>query len=116
MHDVLSFEKRGLRSAALVSDEFQKQAMFQGYQIGAKDPTELFRILVWVPHPISDQTVAQMQHKADTCFSTVVQALKTGIPNEGFKAAVAQANDEWVHAGKPTDGDGDGDDAEDCKT
>mmetsp|Transcript_7912 Transcript_7912/g.11913 ORF Transcript_7912/g.11913 Transcript_7912/m.11913 type:complete len:100 (+) Transcript_7912:1659-1958(+) len=74
MHDVLSFERLGISTAALLSDTFKAQAVYQGSQIGASEQA-LGQILVWVKHPISDRTISEMRAKADACFSEVVQAL-----------------------------------------
>mmetsp|Transcript_9669 Transcript_9669/g.18889 ORF Transcript_9669/g.18889 Transcript_9669/m.18889 type:complete len:106 (-) Transcript_9669:377-694(-) len=81
MHDVLSLERAGLSSVALLSDEFQPQALYQGAQVagGALDAGSLLSLLAWVPHPISDQTPSQMRAKADGCYASVLQGLTHGI-------------------------------------
>mmetsp|Transcript_14440 Transcript_14440/g.35197 ORF Transcript_14440/g.35197 Transcript_14440/m.35197 type:complete len:105 (-) Transcript_14440:414-728(-) len=81
MHDVLAFERAGLSSVALLSDEFQPQALYQGAQVaaGALDTKSLLSLLVWVPHPISDQTPSQMKAKADGCYASVIEGLTQGI-------------------------------------
>eukprot|EP00041_Stephanoeca_diplocostata_P004006 m.40149 g.40149 ORF g.40149 m.40149 type:complete len:94 (-) comp14782_c0_seq6:2553-2834(-) len=70
MHDVVALERAGLPSVALVSSAFKRQAPFQARQLGlATAPC------VYVQHPISDQTEAQLRAKAVAVFDAVVTAL-----------------------------------------
>mmetsp|Transcript_513 Transcript_513/g.741 ORF Transcript_513/g.741 Transcript_513/m.741 type:complete len:117 (+) Transcript_513:328-678(+) len=80
MHDVLSLERGGLSSVALISDEFMPQALYQGKQVvgRAMKSEELLSLIVWVQHPISDQTEQQMFCKADHCYERVLLGLTNG--------------------------------------
>mmetsp|Transcript_13379 Transcript_13379/g.15917 ORF Transcript_13379/g.15917 Transcript_13379/m.15917 type:complete len:125 (+) Transcript_13379:92-466(+) len=80
MHDVLSLERGGVSSVALISDEFMPQALYQGKQVAgrAMKAEEVLSLVVWVQHPISDQTEKQMLYKADQCYEKVLFGLETG--------------------------------------
>ena len=60
MADSCYFESVGVPCAALVSTGFKGQAVFQAQQLGMSKAVRLF-----VPHPISDCTKAQLEAKAD---------------------------------------------------
>eukprot|EP00051_Salpingoeca_urceolata_P032120 m.14357 g.14357 ORF g.14357 m.14357 type:complete len:95 (+) comp4786_c0_seq1:1606-1890(+) len=85
MHDVAFFESKGLPSVAVLSDAFQPQAAYQAQKLGLQATVRLF-----VKHPISDQTPAQMHAKADVVYGDVVDALTTQ-PVEIDDSAVAAA-------------------------
>mmetsp|Transcript_2522 Transcript_2522/g.4748 ORF Transcript_2522/g.4748 Transcript_2522/m.4748 type:complete len:116 (-) Transcript_2522:276-623(-) len=115
MHDVLALERAGLSSVALLSDEFQPQALYQGAQVagGALDTQSLLSLLVWVPHPISDQTPSQMRAKADKCYATVVQGLTQGVDAGDLLNKLASAS---ASASSPPRGEAGGVNADECKS
>jgi len=78
---------------ALLSDEFQPQALYQGEQVaaGALDAKGILSLLVWVPHPISDQTQTQMRAKADRCYGDVVKGLTQGLDASSLAAKLSNA-------------------------
>lgn len=63
MHDVVALERRGLPAVALLSDAFKAQALYQAAALKLSDASRLF-----VPHPISDQSNAALEAKADLIF------------------------------------------------
>ena len=78
MHDARWFEAAGLPACAVVSDGFVKQARYQAKILKASLVPQVF-----VPHPISDQTRAQMYAKADVSFERVFRAItETWTPVE----------------------------------
>ncbi|GAB5372971.1 hypothetical protein AAMO2058_001710000 [Amorphochlora amoebiformis] len=93
MHDVLQLEKSGIATSALVSDAFKPQAIYQGLQIGGGSVRNLLQILVWVKHPISDQTPSQMQKKGETCYLDVVDAISSErhISNQNVQALTTES-------------------------
>lgn len=69
---------------ALISGQFEAQSRYQALQLGAGDLDQVF-----VQHPISDQTTAQLQAKADAVFSIVVASLTSNerVSNGTTKAS-----------------------------
>lgn len=70
MHDGAYFESKGLPSVALVSDAFKPQAQYQAKSLGLEKAARVF-----IQHPISDQTDAQLHSKADAAYAAVTEAL-----------------------------------------
>jgi len=70
MSDTTYFEGKGLPCAALLSDEFKSQAVYQARQLGMSHAVRIF-----VSHPISDQSVKQLEAKADAVLHRVCFAL-----------------------------------------
>mmetsp|Transcript_27359 Transcript_27359/g.76405 ORF Transcript_27359/g.76405 Transcript_27359/m.76405 type:complete len:96 (+) Transcript_27359:710-997(+) len=71
LHDVASFEQRGLPAVAILSDGFRAQAEYQARCLGLENAARVF-----VRHPISDQTIAELQKKADGVFDDAIYGLK----------------------------------------
>lgn len=72
MHDARWFEEAGLPACALISSGFIPQARYQAQILDAINVPQVF-----VPHPISDQTKAQMYEKANASFDQVYDAITT---------------------------------------
>lgn len=70
MHDLAALERAGIPAVAMVSSGFRKQAAVQSSSLGYIGAN-----VVFVQHPISDQTQPQMERKADDCFEDVKHAL-----------------------------------------
>jgi len=86
---VASFEKAGIPAVALLSSEFKPQSQFQAAELGLSNAARVF-----VPHPISDQSVASIHEKADAVFTAVVERLVSTdgwteqIDDESIKSAL----------------------------
>jgi len=70
MHDARWFEAANKPAVALVSSEFRNQAQYQAQTLNATHVPQVF-----VQHPISDQTTAQLYAKADAVVDQVVACL-----------------------------------------
>lgn len=70
MHDTARCEAQGQPSVAVLSTAFKPQAKFQAEMLGARDLP-----VVFVDHPISDQTAASLSSKADSAMLAIVKAL-----------------------------------------
>jgi len=70
MHDGAYFEGQGIVCAVLISDAFKSQAQYQAQSLGYDDAARVF-----VKHPVSDQTEAQLYSKADQVFADTIIAL-----------------------------------------
>jgi len=70
MHDTAQLETAGIPSVAILSSAFKNQAHVQASSLGCADAFRVF-----VQHPISDQTPAQMEAKARECFDDVQRAI-----------------------------------------
>jgi len=69
------FEKQGLPGVAILSDAFEPQAKYQAKSLGMADIAKVF-----VKHPISDQSTAQLNSKADAVFEDIVRFLNSVPP------------------------------------
>jgi hypothetical protein len=69
MHDVASFERLGLPSVALITDQFLNQATYQATKLGIERTAR-----VAIQHPVVDPAVA-LTTKAEAVFEQVVRAL-----------------------------------------
>ena len=88
MHDVATFEKYGLASVALLSSGFALQAEHQATSLGLDACRRLF-----VQHPISDATSAELVAKADSVYDAMVSCLITNEVPDGMKFAPVSV--EW---------------------
>ena len=70
MHDVAFFEGAGLASVAVFSSAFGPQATYNAEALGQK---RLARVVV--PHPIQDNTDAQVTAKAEEVYNAIEAAL-----------------------------------------
>lgn len=95
MHDGAFFESKGIPSVALVSDAFKPQAQYQAKALGLEDAPRVF-----VQHPISDQTPAQLHAKADAVFEKVAEALTSNdlqTPEINYDAATEKLLKQEEH-------------------
>ena len=90
MHDTVRLEALGVPSVGIVSSGFAQQSAVQAASLGCE---AAFR--VFVQHPISDQTPAQMAAKARDCFDDVQRAL-AGVRAEAPAAPAAGGCDGGV--------------------
>ncbi|MBL4680240.1 MAG: hypothetical protein JKY88_05895 [Pseudomonadales bacterium] len=74
MHDTVWFEIQGLASVTIASSEFKEAAAIQAEALGMDNAK-----CVFVPHPIQDATIEQMQNKAEGIVSHVIAALKEAL-------------------------------------
>jgi len=72
---VAFFESKGLPSVGILSSGFAAQASYQAKSLGCEDAVSLF-----VAHPISDATPAEMDAKADSVFEYMVKGLADATP------------------------------------
>lgn len=98
LHDTALYEKAGKPAAALVSSGFMPQAAYQAKNLGLMDAQVTF-----VQHPISDNTQAQVEAKAEAALESIVEQLTvaggsplraiapTGPPRGAGAAAVVPA-------------------------
>jgi len=70
MADTCFFESQGIPCVALISSEFKGQAVYQAGQLGMSNAVRLF-----VPHPISDCTRAQLEEKADAVIDRAIYSI-----------------------------------------
>jgi hypothetical protein len=70
LHDVLTFERLGIAAVAVATHEFQTAARAQAAALGRPDFDAIF-----VPHPIQDQTSAEIEARADAIVAEVVRRL-----------------------------------------
>ena len=77
MHDVVTFERAGVRTVAVASEEFVDQGVYQGSALGLKEARKLIAL---VSHPVSDATAAGMAKKAAEVLPHVIRALESDGP------------------------------------
>mmetsp|Transcript_33709 Transcript_33709/g.91250 ORF Transcript_33709/g.91250 Transcript_33709/m.91250 type:complete len:93 (+) Transcript_33709:589-867(+) len=70
MHDAAHFEAQGIPAVAVVSSEFKAQAAYQARMLGLDELRAEF-----IPHPISDCTAEEMEHKAEVALANVLRSL-----------------------------------------
>lgn len=75
MQDVAHFESKGLPSVGVLTTAFKSQARYQAAMLNFPECPHVF-----VPHPISDQTPAQLDGKADGSAVAVLGWLLDGPP------------------------------------
>ena len=85
MHDVIALERRGLPAVALLSDAFEAQALYQAAAPKLSAASRLF-----VKHPVSDQSNAALEAKADAVFDRLHALLtrERTLPGDAPRAAV----------------------------
>lgn len=76
MHDSLTFERLGIASVAVATHEFMTAARAQAAALGRPDYDA-----VYVPHPIQDQTRAEIEARADAVVGEVVRRLLLRDPS-----------------------------------
>jgi hypothetical protein len=74
LHDTIRLENLGVPSVAVATHEFMTAARAQAAQLGRPDFDA-----VYVPHPIQDQTKAEIEARADAVIGEVLTRL-TGVP------------------------------------
>jgi hypothetical protein len=72
LHDTLRLENMGVPSVPVATHEFMTAARAQAAALGRPEFDA-----VYVPHPIQDQTKAQIEAKADAVLEEVVARLLT---------------------------------------
>jgi hypothetical protein len=70
LHDTLNLEKLGLPSVPVATHEFMTAARAQAAALGRPEFDAIY-----VPHPIQDQTKAEIEAKADAVLDEVVARL-----------------------------------------
>lgn len=70
MHDTLKLESLGLPSVPVATHEFMTAARAQAAALGRPEFDA-----VYVPHPIQDQTKAEIESKADAVLEELVARL-----------------------------------------
>ena len=79
MHDTIQFENLGIPSVALATTEFMRAARAQASALGRADFDA-----VYVPHPIQDQTLAEIAARADAAADEIVARLtESQVPHSG---------------------------------
>lgn len=66
----MGFESRGIPAVPVATEEFRTAARVQASRLGR---TDLEAVLV--PHPIQDQTAAEIRERADAVVAEVVARL-----------------------------------------
>ena len=72
MHDTLKLETLGIASVPVATHEFMNAARAQAAALGRPSFDA-----VYVPHPIQDQTKAEIEAKADGVLAELVARLTT---------------------------------------
>jgi len=70
LHDSVRLEEAGIPSVPLATEEFRTAARVQASRLGRPDLEAVF-----VPHPIQDQTRAEIEARADDVIEQVVARL-----------------------------------------
>ena len=70
MHDTLKLEGLGIASVPVATQEFMTAARAQAAALGRPEFDA-----VYVPHPIQDQTKAQIEAKADAVIEELIARL-----------------------------------------
>ncbi|MBZ5607344.1 MAG: hypothetical protein LAP38_03735 [Acidobacteriia bacterium] len=70
MHDTLRLENMGLAAVPIATHEFMTAARAQAAALGRPEFDA-----VYVPHPIQDQTKAEIEAKADAVLEEVIARL-----------------------------------------
>lgn len=92
MHDVAHFESVNIPSVGIFSSAFKPQATFQAAALGIPGAMRVF-----VPHPISDQSLAQLLVKGKDVYQAVVDTL-TSNDVQMEAALVAEASSSGLAA------------------
>jgi hypothetical protein len=72
LHDSVRLEENGIPSVPLATDVFRTAARVQASRLGRPDLEAVF-----VPHPIQDQTRAEIEERAEAVIVEVVRRLTT---------------------------------------
>jgi hypothetical protein len=67
LHDISDLESRGIPAGFIASSEFEQAALAQAKSLGF-DAARVF-----IPHPIQDRTLAELQALADTAINDIIQ-------------------------------------------
>lgn len=70
MHDSARLEAQGTPAVPVATEEFRTAARVQASRLGRSDLEAVF-----VPHPIQDQTKAEIEARADAVLDEVVEKL-----------------------------------------
>ena len=70
MHDSVRLEEAGIPAVPLATEEFRTAARVQASRLGRPDLEAVF-----VPHPIQDQTLKEIEARADDVIEQVVARL-----------------------------------------
>jgi alkanesulfonate monooxygenase SsuD/methylene tetrahydromethanopterin reductase-like flavin-dependent oxidoreductase (luciferase family) len=70
LHDSVGFEGLGIPTVPVATEEFRTAARVQASRLGRHDLEAVF-----VPHPIQDQTRAEIQRRADSVVEELVWRL-----------------------------------------
>ena len=71
MHDILELDRRGLPGAVIATEAFQSAAVTQSQALGFKPA------IVYVPHPIQNRTVEELDRLADEVVDSVLEELQS---------------------------------------
>jgi hypothetical protein len=71
LHDATNLEKKGLPAVAVATHEFRTAARAQASALGRPDMDA-----VYVPHPIQDQTPAEIAARADAVLEEIIARLR----------------------------------------
>jgi len=69
VHDITNLENRGIPGVFIASTEFIEAAQAQATALGVDTA------VVFVPHPIQDQTDEEMQALADEALTSILQMI-----------------------------------------
>jgi hypothetical protein len=75
LHDSARIEELGIPAVPVATEEFRTAARVQGSRLGRADLEAVF-----VPHPIQDQTKAEIEARADAVIAEVVGKLTGSQP------------------------------------
>jgi hypothetical protein len=70
LHDAIRLESLGIPTVSVATDEFTTAARAQGSALGRPDYDP-----VYVPHPIQDQTSAEIEKKAGDAIDEITRKL-----------------------------------------
>lgn len=75
MHDTIALERQGIPAVPVATHEFMTAARAQAAALGRPDLDA-----VYVPHPIQDQTSAEIEARADAVIDEIVARLTARRP------------------------------------
>jgi alkanesulfonate monooxygenase SsuD/methylene tetrahydromethanopterin reductase-like flavin-dependent oxidoreductase (luciferase family) len=70
LHDSVGLEDLGIPAVPVATEEFRTAARVQASRLGRSDMDAVF-----VPHPIQDQTRAEIEERADAVVDELVRRL-----------------------------------------
>jgi hypothetical protein len=71
LHDISTFDRRGIPGCAIATEAFKPAAAAQGNALGLEPA------IAWVPHPIQNRTTEELEAVADGVLEEVLALIKS---------------------------------------